>query len=41
MLQEVIDHLVGMQVMTVKPDSCIIDIYNEVTNSGIMCNDFK
>ncbi|KAJ6892966.1 hypothetical protein NC651_026010 [Populus alba x Populus x berolinensis] len=29
MLQEVIDRLVGMQVMTVKPDSCIIDIYNE------------
>jgi hypothetical protein len=41
MLQELIDRLVGMQVLTVKPDSCIIDIYNEVTTSGIMCNDFK
>ncbi|XP_011021730.1 PREDICTED: uncharacterized protein LOC105123720 isoform X4 [Populus euphratica] len=33
MLQEVIDRLVGMQVMTVKPDSCIIDIYNEGDHS--------
>ncbi|KAJ6431628.1 hypothetical protein OIU84_019001 [Salix udensis] len=33
MLQEVIERLVGMQVMTVKPDSCIIDIYNEGDHS--------
>ncbi|KAG5236672.1 RNA demethylase ALKBH10B [Salix suchowensis] len=33
MLQEVIERLVGMQVMTVMPDSCIIDIYNEGDHS--------
>jgi hypothetical protein len=41
LLQDVIEHFVAMQVMTMKPDSCIIDIYNEVTTCGIMCNDFK
>lgn len=30
LLQDVIDRLVGMQVMTAKPDSCIVDIFNEV-----------
>lgn len=30
LLQDVIDRLVGMQVMTATPDSCIIDIFNEV-----------
>lgn len=30
LLQDVIERLVGMQIMTVKPDSCIIDFYNEV-----------
>uniref|UniRef100_A0A2N9HV17 Uncharacterized protein n=1 Tax=Fagus sylvatica TaxID=28930 RepID=A0A2N9HV17_FAGSY len=29
LLQDVIERLVGMQIMTVKPDSCIIDFYNE------------
>ncbi|XP_050231813.1 RNA demethylase ALKBH10B [Mercurialis annua] len=33
LLQEVIERLVGMQIMTVKPDSCIIDIYNEGDHS--------
>lgn len=31
LLQDVIDRLDGMQVFTTKPDSCIVDIYNEVT----------
>ncbi|KAM0961049.1 hypothetical protein ACFX2I_020371 [Malus domestica] len=30
---DVIDRLVGMQVTTVKPDSCIIDFYNEGDHS--------
>lgn len=29
LLQDVSEHLVSMQVMPVKPDSCIIDVYNE------------
>ncbi|CAL5354618.1 unnamed protein product [Camellia sinensis] len=33
LLQDVIERLVGMQVMTVKPDSCIIDIFNEGDHS--------
>uniref|UniRef100_A0A5B6ZQ57 Hydroxyproline-rich glycoprotein family protein n=1 Tax=Davidia involucrata TaxID=16924 RepID=A0A5B6ZQ57_DAVIN len=33
LLQDVIKHLVGMQVTTVKPDSCIIDIFNEGDHS--------
>ncbi|KAA8532418.1 hypothetical protein F0562_032444 [Nyssa sinensis] len=33
LLQDVIKRLVGMQVMTVKPDSCIIDIFNEGDHS--------
>lgn len=38
LLQDVIDRLVGMHVMTVKPDSCIIDVYNEVANgSQFLC----
>lgn len=32
LLQDVIDRLVGMQVLTVKPDTCIIDFFNEVVN---------
>lgn len=28
-MQDAIDNLVASQVMTVKPDSCIIDVYNE------------
>lgn len=32
LLQDVIGHLVGSQVLTVKPDACIIDFYNEVAN---------
>lgn len=32
-LQDVIERLVGMQIVTVKPDSCIIDFYNEVVNN--------
>lgn len=35
MLQDVIERLLGMQVITVKPDSCIIDFFNEVACSGI------
>uniref|UniRef100_A0A2P2M4Z0 Uncharacterized protein n=1 Tax=Rhizophora mucronata TaxID=61149 RepID=A0A2P2M4Z0_RHIMU len=33
LLQDIIDRWVDMQVMTVKPDSCIIDIYNEGDHS--------
>ncbi|KAG6764343.1 hypothetical protein POTOM_031809 [Populus tomentosa] len=33
LLQDVIEHFVAMQVMTMKPDSCIIDIYNEGDHS--------
>ncbi|XP_044493278.1 RNA demethylase ALKBH10B-like [Mangifera indica] len=33
LLQGVIDHAVGMQILTVKPDSCIIDVYNEGDHS--------
>ncbi|XP_024193057.1 RNA demethylase ALKBH10B isoform X1 [Rosa chinensis] len=33
LLQDVIDRLVGMQVLTVKPDSCIIDFFNEGDHS--------
>ncbi|XP_050261892.1 RNA demethylase ALKBH10B-like [Quercus robur] len=33
LLQDVIERLVGMQIMTVKPDSCIIDFYNEGDHS--------
>ncbi|KAH7570818.1 hypothetical protein JRO89_XS05G0198800 [Xanthoceras sorbifolium] len=33
LLQDVIDRLVGMQIMTTKPDSCIIDVYNEGDHS--------
>ncbi|GAV57237.1 2OG-FeII_Oxy_2 domain-containing protein [Cephalotus follicularis] len=32
-LQDVIDRLVSMQLTTVKPDSCIIDVYNEGDHS--------
>jgi hypothetical protein len=35
LLQDVIERLVGMQIVAVKPDSCIIDFYNEVVNNGI------
>lgn len=33
LLQDVIGHLVGSQVLTVKPDACIIDFYNEGDHS--------
>ncbi|KAM2781143.1 hypothetical protein COP1_010939 [Malus domestica] len=33
LLQDVIDRIAGMQVTTVKPDSCIIDFYNEGDHS--------
>ncbi|KAK2635491.1 hypothetical protein Ddye_030283 [Dipteronia dyeriana] len=33
LLQDVIHRLVGMQIMTTKPDSCIIDVYNEGDHS--------
>ncbi|XP_010032031.2 RNA demethylase ALKBH10B isoform X2 [Eucalyptus grandis] len=33
LLQDVIERVVGMQIMTVKPDSCIIDFFNEVDHS--------
>ncbi|XP_057478007.1 RNA demethylase ALKBH10B-like isoform X2 [Actinidia eriantha] len=33
LLQDVIEHLAGLQVMTVKPDSCIIDVFNEGDHS--------
>ncbi|KAG2707606.1 hypothetical protein I3760_05G155100 [Carya illinoinensis] len=33
LLQDVIERLVGMQIMTSKPDSCIIDFYNEGDHS--------
>ncbi|GLT49875.1 hypothetical protein SLA2020_234010 [Shorea laevis] len=33
MVQDAISRLVGMQIMTVKPDCCIIDIYNEGDHS--------
>lgn len=32
-LQDVVERLVDLQVMTVKPDSCIIDFYNEGDHS--------
>lgn len=31
LLQEVTERIVGMNIMTMKPNSCIIDFYNEVT----------
>ncbi|KDO60855.1 hypothetical protein CISIN_1g006789mg [Citrus sinensis] len=33
LLQDVIDRLVGLQIMTVKPDSCIVDVFNEGDHS--------
>ncbi|XVE85565.1 hypothetical protein DITRI_Ditri17bG0100500 [Diplodiscus trichospermus] len=33
LLQNAIEHLVDLQVMTAKPDSCIIDVYNEGDHS--------
>ncbi|XP_052206022.1 RNA demethylase ALKBH10B isoform X2 [Diospyros lotus] len=33
LLQDVIERLVGMQIMPLKPDSCIIDIFNEGDHS--------
>ncbi|KAF8015551.1 hypothetical protein BT93_H1162 [Corymbia citriodora subsp. variegata] len=33
LLQDVIELVVGMQIMTVKPDSCIIDFFNEGDHS--------
>ncbi|XP_021292693.1 uncharacterized protein LOC110422952 isoform X5 [Herrania umbratica] len=33
LLQDTIERLVNLQVMTVKPDSCIIDVYNEGDHS--------
>ncbi|KAH7841397.1 hypothetical protein Vadar_029403 [Vaccinium darrowii] len=33
LLQDVIERLVGMKVMTAKPDSCIIDVFNEGDHS--------
>ncbi|KAJ9135672.1 hypothetical protein P3X46_032825 [Hevea brasiliensis] len=33
LLQDVIDRIVSMQIITMKPDSCIIDIYNEGDHS--------
>lgn len=33
LLQDVIERVVGMQIMTVKPDSCIIDFFNEGDHS--------
>jgi len=32
LLQDVLDRLVRNQVLTVKPDFCVIDFFNEVTN---------
>ena len=34
LLQDAIVRLVDLQVMTAKPDSCIIDVYNEVGKDG-------
>lgn len=36
LLQDAIDRLVDSQVMTAKPDSCIIDVYNEVGKDALM-----
>ncbi|XP_059649805.1 RNA demethylase ALKBH10B [Cornus florida] len=33
LLQDIIDRLVSMQAITVKPDSCVIDIFNEGDHS--------
>ncbi|CAI9278759.1 unnamed protein product [Lactuca saligna] len=33
LFQDVIDRLITMQILTVKPDSCVIDIYNEGDHS--------
>ncbi|XWS34362.1 hypothetical protein CRYUN_Cryun21dG0032800 [Craigia yunnanensis] len=33
LLQDVIERLVDLQIMTAKPDSCIIDVYNEGDHS--------
>lgn len=30
LFQDIIERLVASQVMTVKPDACIVDFYNEV-----------
>lgn len=30
LLQDVIDQLSAMQALSVKPDACVIDIFNEV-----------
>lgn len=35
-LQDVIDNFIRMQIMTVKPDSCIIDFFNDVRNCAVM-----
>lgn len=33
LFQDVIDRLIAMKILTVKPDSCVIDIYNEGDHS--------
>jgi len=32
LLQDIIERMTASQVMTVKPDACIVDFYNEVAS---------
>lgn len=34
--QDIIERMVSSQVMTVKPDACIVDFYNEVDSCIIL-----
>lgn len=34
LFQDVIERLMATQILSVKPDSCIIDIYNEVNKES-------
>lgn len=36
LFQDVIERLMAMQIVTTKPDSCIIDIFNEVSSDIIL-----
>jgi hypothetical protein len=38
LFQDIIERMVASQVMTVKPDACIIDFYNEVASYILFCS---
>lgn len=40
LIQDLIDRIVAEQMMTVKPDSCIVDFYNEVANRVLVSSWF-